>query len=270
MTRRPTIVLALLGVLLAILAGCSRGGAADQPPPQGEPTVSTPADETPAPSPMSDDFATAVKFTKLVYQSEYKKANALVVPESPAARYLVAQVSIDKAQRIAGYDPSDNEKPDSIKPDPTTGNIKVKFAKTEDEPATSYVWKDFTYDQGKITGWTGKSGPINDRLWTRTTTDSKLGARAKLESAYLSSSGTLFIVVEVSAKRDVDLGYMPSYAAKSGYRQSASDSSGDELAKGEKTLVYCTFDDAKFGGKLRLKIASASGYDTANLELAIK
>jgi hypothetical protein len=234
-----------------------------------EPSVSTPADETPTPEP-ADDFATAVKFTKLVYQNEYKKANALVVPESPAARYLVAQVSIDKAQRIAGYDPSDNAKPDSIKPDSTTGNIKVKFAKTEDEPATSVVWKGFTYDQGKITGWTGKLGPIKDRLWTRTTTDSKLDARAKLESAYLSNSGTLFIVVELSAKRDVDLGYMPSYAAKSGYRQNASDSSGDELAKGEKTLVYCTFDDAKFGGKLRLKIASASGYDTANLELAIK
>jgi hypothetical protein len=255
-------------LLLLALVGCSGAGAQDHPSAPSEPSVSTPADETP--TEPAGDFATAVKFTRLVYQSEYKKANALVVPESPAARYLVAQVSIDKAQRIAGYDPSDNEEPDSIKPDPTTGSIKVKFVKTEEEPATSYVWKDFTYDQGKITGWTGKSGPIKDRLWTRTTTDSKLGARAKLESAYLSSSGTLFIVVEVSAKRDVDLGYMPSYAAKSGYRQNASDSSGDELAKGEKTLVYCTFDDAKFGGKLRLKIASASGYDTANLELAIK
>jgi hypothetical protein len=30
------------------------------------------------------------------------------------------------------------------------------------------------------------------------------------------------------------------------------------------------FDDAEFGGKLRLKIASASGYSTGKLELKIK
>jgi hypothetical protein len=46
--------------------------------------------------------------------------------------------------------------------------------------------------------------------------------------------------------------------------------SGDELAKGEKTLTYYMFDDAEFGGKLRLKIASASGYSTGKLELKIK
>jgi hypothetical protein len=261
--------IAVLLLLLLALVGCSGGGAADQPAPI-EPTVSTPADETASPAPTTDDFATAVKFTKLTYADDYSAAAELVEPKSPAARYVAHQVLIDKAQSITGYDPSDDGKPDSIKPDPATGSIKVKYAKTEDGPATSYIFRDFTFEQGKITGWTGKSGPVKDRLWTRTTTDSKLGARAKLESAYLTSSGSLYVVVEFSAKRNVDLSYMPSYSAKGGYRQNASDFSGDELAKGEKTLVYYVFDNAKFGGKLRLKIASASGYDTANLELAIK
>jgi hypothetical protein len=60
--------IAVLLVLLLALVGCSSGGAADHPA-QSEPTVSTPADETPTPTPMSDDFATAVKFTKLVHQN---------------------------------------------------------------------------------------------------------------------------------------------------------------------------------------------------------
>jgi hypothetical protein len=111
---------------------------------------------------------------------------------------------------------------------------------------------------------------VKDVLWTHTTSDSKLGVKAKLESAYRSNDGSVIAVVEFSAHdRDVDLSYMPSYAAKGGYRQQASDFSGDELAKGEKTLTYYMFDDAEFGGTLRLKIASVSGYSTGNLELKI-
>ena len=189
---------AILGTTLA-LAGCSGGGAGD-PAQQTEPTVSTPADETPAPSPMSDDFSTAVRFTKLSHQDRHKEANALVVPESPAARYLAHQTLITKAQSIAGYDESEGEEP-SVKPDPATGSIKIKFAKTESGPALSYTWRDFTFEQGKITGWTGKSGPVEDVLWTRTTTDSRLSTKAKLESAYRSNSGNLFVVVELSANK---------------------------------------------------------------------
>ncbi len=258
------VAAAILGATLA-MAGCSGGGANDAAQPQGEVTVSTPADETPAPS-TSSDFDTAVKFTKLVHKNDYEEAGELVKPESPAARYVAHQTLTEKAERIAGYTRDDEEAP-GIKGDPATGTVKIKY---EDEPKTTYVWRDFTFEQGKITGWVGKQGPVKDVLWSRESKDSALGATARLASAYRGSSGSMYMVVEFSAKRDVDLSYMPSYAAKDGYRQNASDFSGDELAKGEKTLVHYTFDDAKFGGKLRLKIASASGYDTANLELVIK
>jgi hypothetical protein len=53
------VAAAILGVTLA-MAGCSGGGANDAAQPQGEVTVSTPADETPAPT-TSSDFDTAVK-----------------------------------------------------------------------------------------------------------------------------------------------------------------------------------------------------------------
>jgi hypothetical protein len=258
------VAAAILGATLA-MAGCSGGGANDAAQPQGEVTVSTPADQTPAPT-TSSDFDTAVKFTKLAHKSDYEEAGQLVKPESPAARYVAHRTLIRKAERIAGYAGEDEEIP-SFKPDPATGSIKIKY---DGEETLTYTWRDFTFDQGKIIGWVGKQGPVQDVLWSRESKDSALGTTARLASAYRGNGGSMYMVVEFSAKRDVDLSYMPSYAAKDGYRQNASDFSGDELAKGEKTLVYYTFDDAKFGGKLRLKIASASGYDTANLELVIK
>jgi hypothetical protein len=153
---------------------------------------------------------------------------------------------IRKAERIAGYAREDEELP-SFKPDPATGSIKIKY---DGEETLTYTWRDFTFDQGKIIGWVGKQGPVQDVLWSRESRDSALGTTARLASAYRGNGGSMYMVVEFSAKRDVDLSYMPSYAANDGYRQNASDFSGDELAKGEKTLVYYTFDDAKFGGKL--------------------
>jgi hypothetical protein len=102
-------------MILMLCVGCSSGGAADHPV-QSEPTVSTPADETPTPAPANDDFATAVKFTKLTHANKQRQANGLVVPESPAARYLVYQVKIDKAQSIAGVDQSDDQAQDHARP----------------------------------------------------------------------------------------------------------------------------------------------------------
>jgi hypothetical protein len=76
-----------------------------------EVTITTPPNETPTPAEaQSADFATAVKFTKLS-QSKYKEANVLVVPESPATRYLAHQTLIVKAEEIGGYDRSADEEP---------------------------------------------------------------------------------------------------------------------------------------------------------------
>ena len=92
-----------------------------------------------------------------------------------------------------------------IDPDPVKGSIKLTFlaeAETQQEArekAISYVWKDFTYEAGKVTGWTGKSGPVKDVLWTRTTRDESRGRRAELKSAYLSNVGSMIAVVELSS-----------------------------------------------------------------------
>ena len=266
---KKIIAAAATATLLALAAGCSGGGANDpaQEPQQAEPTVSTPMDQTPTPEPVGD-FATAVKFTKLSHQQRHKEANELVVPESPAARYLAHQVLITKAQSIAGYDSSDEPQP-SIKPDAATASIKIKFAKTEDSPALSYVWKDFTFEQGKITGWTGKSGPVKDVLWSRTTTDSKLSPRAKLESAYRSNNGNLFVVVELSASKGRGFGDA-EYSARGGYRQAVAEQNASDLSKGEKTLAYFAFKNAKFGGTLHIPFYDDTGSSYGDWTLMLK
>ena len=38
----------------------------------------------------------------------------------------------------------------------------------------TYTWKDFTYDQGKVTGWTGKTGLVESVLWSQQSSDSSL------------------------------------------------------------------------------------------------
>jgi hypothetical protein len=43
-----------------------------------------------------------VQFTELAHQTRHREANGLLVPESPAARYLAHQANQLKAERIAG------------------------------------------------------------------------------------------------------------------------------------------------------------------------
>ena len=114
------------------------------------------------------------------------------------------------------------ELPPEIDPDPAKGSIKLTFlaeAETQQEArekAISYVWKDFTYEAGKVTGCTGKSGPVKDVLWTRTTRDESRGRRAELKSAYLSNVGSLIAVVELSSSEASQF-WEAEYTARGGY-----------------------------------------------------
>jgi hypothetical protein len=95
--------------------------------------------------------------------------------------------------------------------------------------------------------------------------------KAKLASAYLSSSGNLWVTVELSANRARGFGDA-EYAGKGGYRQTASEQNASDLSKGEKTLAYFIFEDAKFGGTLHLPYYDETGssYGDWEIKLAIK
>jgi hypothetical protein len=251
--------------LVALLATACSGGAVDQPP-KGKVTVSTPPNEGAYPT-VAGDFATAVTFTKLVHKDKLKEAGALVKPESAAARYIVHRQGLVKADKIAGYTPEPFK--GSFRPDPATGSIKIKD--TGGDKKIIYTWKDFTYDQGKVTGWTGKTGPVESVLWSRQSSDSSRGRQAELKSAHLANSGSIFVVVELSSSKGTGWGDA-EYAAKDGYRQSASDQSTRNLSRGEKTLALFAFADAELGGKLHIPYYDEDGTSQGiwELELAIR
>jgi hypothetical protein len=164
-----------------------------------------------------------------------------------------------------------------IDPNPAKGNIKIVHlaeAETQAEArknAIRYTWKDFTYEQCRITGWTGGSGPIKDVLWTRTTSGEDRGRRAELKSAYLSSSGSLVVVVELSSSEGTAF-WEGEYTAQGGYRQAASEYGARDISAGEKTLGYFIFEDAKFGGTLHIQFTDEDDTSDSDwkLKLAIK
>jgi hypothetical protein len=248
-------------LLILALAGCSAGGDSSQLP-DGEVIVSTPPDASATPA-SAGDFATAVKFTKLIHDDETKKAGQLVAPESAAARYVMHRQLMTKAEKIIGY-AAEPETP-KIDPDPATGAIKIKY---DDEPKTKYTWKDFTFDQGKINGWTGKTGPVESVLWSRTTSDQSRGRKAELKSAYLSNSKALYAIVELSSSKATSWGNA-EYIAKGDYRQAAFDESAGDLAAGKKTLAYFAFEDAKFGGVVHIPYYDEDGTSHGNWELEL-
>lgn len=267
-------VIALLAVALLGLAACSGTpeSAQESQQPTEEVSVSTPPDSpTASPTPTVDagaDFDTAVEFTTLTHDSEYAAANQLVKPESPAARYLAHQTLNQKATTIAGGGGYDDPIP-VIKPDPKTKSIKVTFPAEEPmegeraAKALTYTWKDFTFDQGKVTGWTGKSGPVKDVLWSRETSDESRGRTAVLKSAYKANNGNIVIIVELSSK--VGTGWSSGeYAAKDGYRQVLLEEHINELSKGEKTLGSFVVEDAEFGGVLHIAYTDESGSSGGN------
>jgi len=197
--------------------------------------------------------------------SKYEQAAGLADPKSAATRYLAHQAALDRAYQLNDQNSDRSNVDTEIEPNEGTGSIRIKSADGHE-----YVWKDFTFNSGKITAWTSPSGPIGSVLWTRKSRSSALGVTGRLVSAYRTNSGVMSMVVEFATTRDVDLG-TASFAEKGGYRQGSSNQSWlvGFLAKGEKTLNFYYFDGANFGGTLWVKIASTSGDKTANLALPI-
>ena len=196
---RHRLAAALAASLL--LTGCSAGIAGSGAEiPEAAPEAST-ANPT-APYRARDHFASALKFTRLVHLGKHSQAGSLVEPSSPAARYIAHQLADTKAYKIDGLGDSNVEGDWTISSDDKTGKVRIKPS----DGSASYTWEHFTYSgAGKITGWTGASGPIESALWTRESSDTGLGVTVRLVSAYRTNIGAMRMVVDYSTKRDVEL-----------------------------------------------------------------
>lgn len=222
-----------------------------------DPTSSSPAPEA--------NFANAKKFTRAALSDDFDTASSLTSADSAAARYIEHQQNVAKAQKLEGTYTKD----DDFTMDPNNSAESIEIEQGD----LSYAWKSFTYDsQGLVTGWTGKRRPVGESLWNKSDADSASGVKAEVLSAYRANGGAVWVVLEVQSSNKVNLPlWEAKYVAEDDYSQKPSSATNiSELKKGEKTLVYLTFDDAKFGGKLSIEVSSPDWEKTETLNFKIK
>jgi len=148
-------IAASAAIIVAAAAGCSSGGSGATPAVDSTPAVSLPGDQptpavsTPASTPKSNtnaDFSSAVEFTRLAHLGDYGAAGGLVADNSPAARYIAHQTAYRRAYVLNGPPLTENSSDDvTIDGDAKTGAIKIEI--TDGDDTTSYVWKDFSFDE---------------------------------------------------------------------------------------------------------------------------
>lgn len=264
-SRRPRALATTALVLLLAWGGvgCSGSGTTSAPATSPAPDLSA-SSASPSPA-VKDNFPAAVDFTRAVLTDDFTAALKITSPSSSAARYIDHQKSFNQAREDNGEDVSE-EAEATIKP-----NVDKMLIEIE-QGDLNYAWKDFMYDSGgRVKGWTGASGPIDEVLWTKEDSSEALGVQVRLISAYLANSKTLAVIVEFKAHKTATLNYDVTYAASGGYKKKAyAQSNLDGISKGEKTLAYYTFKNAKFGGTLKLTVNSPDYTKTGRLDLKIR
>jgi hypothetical protein len=125
---------------------------------------------------------------------ETTKACEPVASESAAARYVMHQQLMTEAEKITGYARSQRLRRSTQIPPPAPSRSSTTTTLKLSTPG-----RTSRSTRAKITGWTGKTGPVKSALWSRTTTDQSHGREAKLKSAYLSNGKALSAIVELSS-----------------------------------------------------------------------
>ena len=208
--------------------------------------------------------------------SKTPSSNWLVADNSPAARYIAHQTAYRRAYELNGQPLTETSPNDlTVDGDARTGAIEIEI--TDGGDTTTYTWKDFTFDaSGKITAWTGKSGPIDSALWSKSDSDEAHGVTVKLVSAYVNNGGELDVVTELSSPKRAIRVDDAVYTPTDGYRQQDTAGLYTEVGKGEKAMTAFTFPDTEIGGKLRLELGRidtddpSSSYELGTVTLNVK
>jgi hypothetical protein len=175
-------------VLLAATAAC--GSTADD----GAATSPT---ATPDRSALAQAWASVVEFNQAVADSDWPAAEALAVPDSPAAAYVDYRSQVEQAQQAAGAPPAPGG---TVESDQAAGTVTVTI---DGDDAPTYVWSGFeTDDAGMVGSWETDQGALGDILVSPGSSGSAAGATVTLAHAYASSSGDLVVVVQVDAQEE--------------------------------------------------------------------
>lgn len=256
MVRKAAAITTAVLVLTLGVAGCTASPATRAPSQTSSPT-SAPAG-TPAIDQNAEQNATIEAFVSAAWQSRHDEATQYVSPGSAAERYVVHQKAVATAYAANGEGSTDPE----AQPTLTFTNGVATVA--DGAAATPYTLTDFTFDDnGLITSWTGRSGPVADALWTQPWSGQTGGNTVDLVSAYKANSGALLVVLKVAANEAATspYGYSATYSASDGITYSATSASQPQtIAAGSAGYLVLIFDGAPFGGTVNVEGANPADY----------
>jgi hypothetical protein len=171
---------------------------------------------------------------------------ALIAPGSPAERWLSYWSTVEATDVAAGQ-PADTDA-GSTAYDEASGTVTTTYA-----DGTTTVTKDYTTDgAGRIMSWSDEAGtPIADRLWTQNTAGTGAGQTVTITSAFLTSSGDLYVTADITGDAGSDIDWRPTYVGPDGVaRQPAASIGPDQVVPGGTTKVAYVYEAAEFGGRL--------------------
>ena len=240
-----------IGISLGLI-GCTAEPATREPV-----GSSTAASSAPQQDEDADHNATIEAFVSAVFEYRYDDAMQHASPGSPAERYVIHQQAVDTGLNANGDGYTDPATEPTVTFDGDTATVV-------ESGQSPYELTDFTFDQeGLVEAWTGKSGPVAEVLWTAPWTGQTGGNTIDLVSAYKANSGSLFVVLKVTAneRSTSAFGYSASYSASDGitYTVESSSQPGD-IAAGSAGYFILGFPSAPFGGTVNLDGTSPDDY----------
>lgn len=245
-----------------MLAAC---GSTD--PTVGDQTATTmPASAAPSATPEADPVAAnwdaVVQFVRDVHEGDPSAAQKMAAADSPALHYTEYLHDADIAARAAGVAADDTKF--AFKADAKTHVVTITATPTEGDPS-EYAWTDFQVtDDGKITSWTGASGPLADVLGKDHDSKEAKGQKVTVAHAYKSNGGAVFIILKVESTVDGYPDSAPVYVGPDGIARKPGGWITNDIVKDATTYLQYIYPDADFGGKLKYEI----DYDQA-IELKI-
>jgi hypothetical protein len=236
------------------VTACTAQPATREPVPTSSPNPTAAIDES------AEANATLQAFSTAVFEERLDDAVQYVSPGSVAERYLTHQQALETGFNANGEGQSDP----ADRPTLTFSDGVATITYVDSEP---YTWDDFAFDEdGLVRSWTGKSGPIADTLWTQPWTGQSGGNTIDLVSAYRSSSGSLFVILKVTANEGATspFAYSATYSASDGITYSVeSASQPQDIAAGSAGYVIMTFSGAPFGGTVNFDGSSPDDYSVS-------
>lgn len=251
----PSITVLALAAALG-LSGCTAEAATREPIESSAAATSTAESDQNA-----ENNATIEAFISAAFNDQFEQALQHASPGSAAERYVTHQQAYVTALNANGDAPVDDPEDDTDNAPTLTfdeGIVNVN------QGGTDYSLTDFTFDDdGLVTAWTGKSGPVSSVLWSQPWSGQTGGNTVDLVSAYRANAGSLIVVVKVTANERTAtiFGYSATYSASDGITYAVAGSSQpSQIAPGSAGYAILVFTGAPFGGTVNLGGSSPDDY----------